>query len=48
MYSANDVGNICFMGLIFFGALALIGASEMWPVVGCMAAIVFVAVVLHK
>lgn len=48
MYSVNDIGNICFMGLIFCVVCGLLGMREIWPVVGAMAFVVFVAIMLHK
>lgn len=48
MFGITDIGNICLIGLVMFALVGLIGEAGAWPMVGALAAVVFVAVILHK
>jgi hypothetical protein len=48
MYNTTDVGNIAVWCMILFGLLALAGVKGVGGMILALAAVVFVACMLHK
>lgn len=48
MYTTNDVGSIAIIGIVLCSAVALIGCSELWSVVGCLVVVALTSLMLAK
>jgi hypothetical protein len=48
MYSIADFGGMCPIALVILVLLGCVGLAEAWPIVGCLAFLVIVAVKLYK